>query len=173
MSSSSLCPTAIRFGAVARCVDAITVNDMSEQSERSVIVERTSSGQFVATNTRGGSISFGTASGSGQDTAFTPVELFLAAIGGCTAVDVDAATGRHAEPTRFSVTVTGDKISDDLGNRMTNLEVAFNAAFPDDEGAERARAILPRAVKASHDRLCTVSRTVEIGTPVTTTVTDA
>ncbi|MFG2682118.1 OsmC family protein [Streptomyces sp. NPDC048392] len=146
---------------------------MSEHTERSVVVERTGNGQFVATNTRGGSISFGTSPDSGQDTGFTPVELFLAAIGGCTAVDVDVATGRHAEPTRFSVTVTGDKVSDDMGNRMTNLEVAFTVAFPDGEGAERARAVLPRAVKASHDRLCTVSRTVEIGTPVTTTVTDA
>ncbi|MET9823377.1 MULTISPECIES: OsmC family protein [Streptomyces] len=146
---------------------------MSEHSERSVVVERTSSGQFTATNARGGSISFGTSSESGQDTGFTPVELFLAAIGGCGAVDVDIATSRHAEPTRFSVTVVGDKVSDDLGNRMTNLKVSFTVDFPDDEGAERARAILPRAVKASHDRLCTVSRTVEIGAPVTTTVADA
>ncbi|MGV9279901.1 OsmC family protein [Streptomyces sp. NPDC003730] len=146
---------------------------MSEHSERSVVVERTGSGRFVATNARGGSISFGTASDDDQQTAFTPVELFLAAIGGCTAVDVDVATGRHAEPTGFSVTVRGDKVSDDQGNRMTNLEVAFTVAFPEGEGAERARAILPRAVKASHDSLCTVSRTVEIGTPVTTTVTDA
>ncbi len=150
------------------------MNGMSEHSERSVVVERISSGQFVATNSHGASIRFGTSPDGDQDAGFTPVELFLAAIGGCTAVDVDLATGRHAEPTRFSVTVRGDKVSDDLGHRMTNLEVAFTVAFPDDEGegAERARAILPRAIKASHDRLCTVSRTVEIGTPVTTTVTD-
>ncbi|MER7962306.1 OsmC family protein [Streptomyces ardesiacus] len=146
---------------------------MSEQTERSVVVERTGAGRFVATNARGGSISFGTSPESGQDSGFTPVELFLAAIGGCTAVDVDIATARHAEPARFSVTVRGDKVSDDLGNRLTNLEVAFTVDFPDGEGAERARAILPRAVKASHDRLCTVSRTVETGTPVTTTVTEA
>lgn len=159
---------------MGRCVDVTNVNGMSEHSERSVIVERTSSGQFVATNARGGSIRFGASPDGDQDAGFTPVELFLAAIGGCSAVDVDKATGRHAEPTRFTVTVRGDKVSDDdLGNRLTNLEVAFTVAFPDDEGAERARAILPRAVKASHDRLCTVSRTVEIGTPVRTTVTDA
>ncbi|MBQ0888709.1 OsmC family protein [Streptomyces sp. RM72] len=146
---------------------------MSENSERSVVVERTSGGQFVAVNARGESISFGTSPDSGQATGFSPVELLLAAIGGCTAVDVDAATGRHAEPAEFSVVVTGDRISDELGNRMTNLQVTFTVAFPDVEGAERARAILPRAVKASHDRLCTVSRTVEIGTPVTATVANA
>ncbi|MFI9613294.1 OsmC family protein [Streptomyces sp. NPDC052023] len=145
---------------------------MSESTERSVVVERTSSGQFVATNARGGSISFGTVP-DGQGTGFTPVELFLAAIGGCTAADVDVATGRHAEPTEFSVAVTGDKVSDDLGNRMTNLKVTFTVAFADGEGADRARTILPRAVKTSHDRLCTVSRTVEIGTPVSVTIRDA
>ncbi|MFC5212611.1 OsmC family protein [Streptomyces coerulescens] len=146
---------------------------MSDNSERSVAVERTSSGHFVATNARGGTISFGTASGAGGDTEFTPVELLLAAIGGCTAADVDSATSRHAEPSEFSVAVTGDKISDELGNRMINLAVTFTVAFPDGEGAERARAILPRAVKSSHDRMCTVSRTVETGTPVIAMVKDA
>ncbi|MBG0850491.1 OsmC family protein [Streptomyces spinoverrucosus] len=145
---------------------------MSENSKRSVVVERTSSGHFVATNARGGTISFGTASGADGDTEFTPVELLLAAIGGCTAADVDAATSRHAEPSEFSVAVTGDKINDELGNRMINMAATFTVTFPDGDGAERARAILPRAVKSSHDRLCTVSRTIEIGTPVTATIKD-
>ncbi|MER6423737.1 OsmC family protein [Streptomyces sp. NPDC001137] len=146
---------------------------MAEDSLRSVTVERTSTGHFLATNARGGTISFGTGSeGDGED-AFTPVELLLAALGGCTAVDVDIATSRHAEPTRFSVAVTGNKINDELGNRMTDLQVTFSVAFPDGEGAERARAILPRAVKTSHDRLCTVSRTVETGTPVTVAIVEA
>ncbi|MFF4035040.1 OsmC family protein [Streptomyces sviceus] len=142
---------------------------MSEKSARSVTVERTSTGHFVATNARGGTISFGT----GADSEFTPVELLLAALGGCTAVDVDLATTRHAEPDAFSVQVSGNKVDDELGNRLTDLAVAFTVTFPDGEGADRARTILPRAVKTSHDRLCTVSRTVEIGTPVTATVEDA
>ncbi|MFJ5262153.1 OsmC family protein [Streptomyces sp. NPDC088387] len=146
---------------------------MTDNSLRSVTVERTSTGHFVATNVRGGTISFAGGSGTDAETRFTPVELLLAAIGGCTAVDVDIATTRHAEPDQFSVTVTGHKISDDLGNRLTDLNVTFSVSFPDGEGAERARTILPRAVKTSHDRLCTVSRTVEIGTPVKATVEDA
>ncbi|MFJ3670549.1 OsmC family protein [Streptomyces sp. NPDC090106] len=141
---------------------------MTDPSPRSVTVERTSTGHFTATNARGGTIDFGTASDG--ETAFTPVELLLAALGGCSAVDVDIATSRHAEPDTFTVTVTGNKVADDLGNRLTDLAVTFSVAFPEGDGAERARAILPRAVKTSHDRLCTVSRTVEIGTPVTTAV---
>ncbi|MEV8593380.1 OsmC family protein [Streptomyces sp. NPDC052013] len=146
---------------------------MSEDSQRSVVVERTSTGHFTATNARGGTLRFATASDDGRNTDFTPVELLLAAIGGCTAADVDVATSRHAEPVEFSVSVTGDKISDELGNRMTGLTVTFDVTFPDGAGADRARAILPRAVRTSHDRLCTVSRTVEIGTPVTTAIKDA
>ncbi len=87
--------------------------------------------------------------------------------------DVDVATTRHAEPGRFTVTVTGHKVSDEQGNRMTDLEVGFSVTFPEGEGGDRARAILPRAVKTSHDRLCTVSRTIEAGTPVRVTVEDA
>ncbi|MER5396021.1 OsmC family protein [Streptomyces sp. NPDC002599] len=146
---------------------------MTDDNLRRVTVERTGTGHFTATNTRGGTIAFGTGSGSGGEDEFTPVELLLAAIGGCTAADVDVATGRHAEPTRFTLTVTGDKISDELGNRMTGLAVTFSVAFPDGEPGDRARAILPRAVKTSHDRLCTVSRTIEAGTPVAVTVADA
>ncbi|MFF1631098.1 OsmC family peroxiredoxin, partial [Streptomyces sp. NPDC058272] len=78
-----------------------------------------------------------------------------------------------AEPTEFEVTATGHKVTDELGNRMTDLTVTFSVTFPDGEPGDRARAILPRAVKTSHDRLCTVSRTVESGTHVTATVTDA
>jgi uncharacterized OsmC-like protein len=141
---------------------------MTADSLRSVTVDRTGPGRFTATNVRGGTVDFETGDGS----AFTPVELLLAAIGGCTAADVDVATTRHAEPGAFSVTVTGDKVADEDGNRMTNLAVTFHVAFPDGEAADRARAILPRAVKTSHERLCTVSRTVEAGTPVTVTVAD-
>ncbi|QDO03310.1 OsmC family peroxiredoxin [Streptomyces sp. S1A1-8] len=146
---------------------------MTENTLRSVTVERTGTGHFTATNPRGGTISFGTSSDPHGGTDFTPVELLLAAIGGCTAADVDVATARHAEPTGFTVSVRGDKISDEFGNRMTDLMVTFSVTFPDGELGDRARAILPRAVKTSHARLCTVSRTVEIGTPVTATVADA
>ncbi|MFF0203756.1 OsmC family protein [Streptomyces sp. NPDC005017] len=143
---------------------------MTDNTLRSVTVERTGTGRFVATNARGGTVAFGSSSDPDAETEFTPVELLLAALAGCSAVDVDVATGRHAEPDRFTIAASGHKISDDLGNRLTDLRVTFSVSFPDGEGAERARAILPRAVKTSHDRLCTVSRTVETGTPVTVTV---
>lgn len=45
--------------------------------------------------------------------------------------------------------------------------VTFRIRFPESEDGDKARALLPEAVRKSHDRLCTVSRTVELGTPIT------
>jgi uncharacterized OsmC-like protein len=143
---------------------------MSDESIRVVDIERTSAGHYAARNNRGGLLPIGT----GEGDIFSPVELFLAAIGACTAIDVDLITSRRAEPSVFRVQVTGDKIRDQAGaNRMENLVVGFTVTFPEGEAGDAARAVLPRSLKMSHDRLCTVSRTVERGTPVAIVVAPA
>jgi len=126
------------------------------------MVERIAPGRFIIANGRGGSLAIGT--GDGVD--FTPTELLLAAIGGCTAIDVDTLTSRRAEPDEFEVRVDAEKVRDAEGNRLTQIEVVFRIAFPDTAQGDDARAILPDVVRKSHDRLCTVGRTVEIGTPI-------
>jgi putative redox protein len=139
-------------------------NSSADSTHREVSVGRIASGVFTATNSRGGQLKFGT--GSGTD--FTPTELLLAAIGGCTAIDIDILTSRRAEPENFEVRVGAEKTRDEDGNRLTGIEVTFRIAFPAGEQGDEARAILPDVVKKSHDRLCTVGRTVEIGTPIAT-----
>ncbi|MEV0271939.1 OsmC family protein [Hamadaea sp. NPDC050747] len=141
---------------------------MADETFRSIEIERTSVGKYTARNVRGGEISFGH---GGDDPNFTPVELLLTAIAGCTAIDVDLVVSRRGEPVEFRVRGTGDKIRDETGgNRMTNLAVEFTVRFPDGPEGDAAREMLPRLVKMSHDRLCTVSRTVELGSEVTTTI---
>ncbi|MFI5065946.1 MAG: OsmC family protein, partial [Streptosporangiales bacterium] len=54
-------------------------------AQRAVTIERTAPGRYTAVNDRGGRVTLG----RGDDTEFTPTELLLAAIGGCTSVDVD------------------------------------------------------------------------------------
>jgi putative redox protein len=143
---------------------------MSDETLRRVDVERVGLGRYRAVNARGATLLFG----SGEDDDFSAVELFLAALGGCGAAYVDYIVSKRAEPETFAVTVTGDKIRDDAGgNRLINLAVTFRVGFPDGEGGDQARAVLPRAVAQSHDRLCTVSRTVQAGTPVENRVADA
>ena len=133
---------------------------------RKVTVERITPGRFTVTNTRGGRITLGT----GGDADFTPTELLLAAIGSCTAIDVDIVTSRRAEPESFEVEVDANKVRDAEGNRLTDIEVTFRIAFPAGEQGDDARAVLPGVVKRSHDSLCTVGRTVEVGTAIATRI---
>lgn len=132
-------------------------------THRSVSIQRVANSEYVVTNVRGGQIKM--ASGDGPE--FSPVELLLAAIGGCTAVDVDLLTSRRAEPDEFGIVVGAEKLRDAGGNFLDDITVTFKIRFPDGEAGDRAREILPDVVQKSHDRLCTVSRTVERGTPVT------
>jgi putative redox protein len=134
----------------------------TDSARRSVRLERIENSRYVITNDRGGQISIG----AGEGTDFTPVDLLLAGIGGCTAIDVDILTSRRAEPEAFEVLVDAEKVRDTAGNHLTDIVVTFRIKFPEDERGDKARALLPDAVKKSHERLCTVSRTVELGTPI-------
>jgi uncharacterized OsmC-like protein len=138
----------------------------TESAHRSIRLERIENSRYTASNDHGGQISMGT--GAGTD--FTPVELLLAAIGGCTAVDVDILTSRRAEPDTFEVLVDAEKVRDAAGNHLTDLLVTFRISFPDGEAGDQARTLLPDAVRKSHDRLCSVGRTVELGTPIATRI---
>jgi putative redox protein len=139
---------------------------MSEQAHRKVELTRLRKARFVARNDRGGELEFG----EGDDDAFTPVELLLTAIAGCMAIDVDYITAKRAEAERFLVSIEADKIRDDQGNRLVDLLVALDVGFPLTEAGEAADQVLPSAVQRSRDKICTVGRTVAVGTPVETRV---
>lgn len=129
---------------------------------RSIDLVKMGEGRYKATNRRGGVLPVG----SGDDPDFTPVELLLAALAGCAAIDVDLITGKRAAATNFEVHAQGDKVRDEQGNRMTNLQVTFDLAFPEGEAGDAARAVVERTIAQTRDRLCTVSRTVAAGAPV-------
>jgi len=136
---------------------------MSEsESLRQIELARMGEGRYKATNRRGGVLPVG----SGDDPDFTPVELLLAAIAGCSAIDVDLITGKRAEPEEFRVECRGDKVRDERGNHVVGLQVTFDIVFPEGEDGDRAREMLPRALAQTRDRLCSVSRTVALGEPV-------
>jgi uncharacterized OsmC-like protein len=135
-------------------------------STRRVSMSRLRKARFVARNDRGGELEFG----EGDDAAFTPVELLLAAIAGCNAIDVDYITAKRHEAERFDVEVSGVKVRDGQGNRLVDLVLRFDVDFPESDGGAAAREVLPGAVRRSLDRLCTVGRTVVVGTPVTAEV---
>lgn len=128
-------------------------------THRSLTITRTAQGEYLARNADGVELAFGAG-------GLSPVELLMAALAGCAAVDVDIATSRRVEPERFTVRVDAEKLTEG-GNRLEDVVVTFDVAFPDGDQGDVARTVLPRAMAVSHDRACTVSRTLEAPTPVT------
>lgn len=142
---------------------------MSEQTPptrddnwRGINLTRIGDGRYKATNQRGGVLPIG----SGADPDFSPVELLLAALAGCAAINVDEVTSRRAQPLSFDMTSEGQKVHDDQGSRLTGLRVTFDVTFPEGAQGDAARELLPDAIAQNREHLCTVSRTVEIGEPV-------
>ena len=140
---------------------------MSEERLRAVEITRLGQGQYEATNPRGGRLVFGRGD---DDEAFTPVELLLTALAGCMAIDVDYITAKRAEAERFIVSIGAEKIRDEQGNRLVDIRLSLDVGFPQTDAGEAADAVLPSAVQRSRDRICTVGRTVAVGTPVETEV---
>jgi putative redox protein len=138
------------------------MTDPTPDQHRGIELTKMGEGRFKATNRRGGVVSVG----SGGDPDFTPVELLLAALAGCSAIDVDLITGKRAAATTFDMTAEGDKVRDEGGNHLVNLRITFDVRFPEGEDGDRAREALPRSIAQSRDRLCTVGRTVQLGVPI-------
>ncbi|WP_129360028.1 OsmC family protein [Rothia uropygioeca] len=135
---------------------------------RSVEVQRLGKTRYRATNSSGDSVEFGQGEG-----LVSPVELLLAAIAGCSAVDVDVVTSRRAEPEEFRVVSSGIKYKDDEGgSRLRDVELAFTVKFPEGEVGEKAASMVPRLVELARTKDCTVSRTVEHETDVSMRVED-
>ena len=109
---------------------------------RRIDLTKIGEGRYKATNARGGVVAIG----SGADPDFTPVELLLAALAGCSGIDVDLITGKRADATGFGVVAEGAKVRDEGGNHLVDLRLTFEVRFPDGEDGDRAREALPRAI---------------------------
>ncbi|MEU0479204.1 OsmC family protein [Streptosporangium sp. NPDC006013] len=123
-----------------------------------VRVERTEDG-FVARNDRGAEVAMG--SGDEQGT-FTPVELLLAALGGCNIVTVEPLTAQRGHRmVRLAMTVQAEKIE---ASRLGPITISYDVELPegDDKAAEVLRAVAHRV----EERYCTVSRALREETEV-------
>lgn len=123
-----------------------------------VTVQRTSDG-FVATNGRGAELSFGT---GGDDTSFTPVELLLAALGGCNIVTVEPLTAKRGHRlVRLAATVDAEKIKP---NQLGTITMTYDVELPpgDPDAAQVFRDVALRV----HEKACTVSTALESVTAI-------
>jgi putative redox protein len=123
-----------------------------------VSVERTDSG-FIARNDRGGEIPFGT---GGDDSDFTPVELLLAALGGCNIVTVEPLTAKRGHRLeRLAATIEAEKIK---VNQLGPITMTYDVTLPD--GDPEAEAVYRAVAQRVHDLMCTVTTALITETPV-------
>jgi len=114
-----------------------------------VTVERTDDG-FVARNPRGAEIRFGT---GGDDADFSPVELLLAALGGCNIVTVEPLTAKRGHRlVRLAATIESEKVKP---NRLGPVTVTYDVVLPPDD-PDAARVFHDVAHRV-HQLACTVS----------------
>ncbi|MEU6725821.1 OsmC family protein [Nonomuraea wenchangensis] len=122
-----------------------------------VWVERTEDGGFRATNARGAEVRIG---GGDDEGAFTPVELLLAAVGGCNIVTVEPLTAQRGHRlVRLAMTVEAQKIE---SNRLGPVTVTYDVELPSEAADEVFRAVAGRV----HEKYCTVSTSLQDGTEV-------
>ncbi|MEU7892621.1 OsmC family protein [Nonomuraea sp. NPDC049152] len=111
----------------------------------------------MATNARGARVEIG---GGDQDGVFTPVELLLAAVGGCNIVTVEPLTAKRGHRLlRLAMTVEAEKVEP---SKLGPITVTYDVEVPSEEADEVFRAVAER-VEEKH---CTVSRSLREGTEV-------
>ncbi|WP_188191713.1 OsmC family protein [Nonomuraea sp. SYSU D8015] len=121
-----------------------------------VRVERTDDGGFRAVNARGAEVRMG----GQEDGVFTPVELLLAALGGCNIVTVEPLTAKRGHRlVRLAMTVEAEKVEP---NKLGPVTITYDVELPSEEAGEVFRAVAGRV----HEKYCTVGRSLEEGTEV-------
>lgn len=111
-------------------------------------MERTEDG-FRAVNGRGAAVAIGDGDTEG---AFTPVELLLAALGGCELVTVEPLTAKRGHRmARLAATVQADKVAT---STLGTITVTYDVELP--EGDDEAEGVLKAVAARVHEKYCTV-----------------
>jgi putative redox protein len=117
----------------------------------SVRVERTDDGGFVARNSRGAEVAIG---GPSDDGVFSPVELLLAALGGCEIVTVEPLTAdRGHRLVKLAATVEAEKVAP---TRLGTITVTYDVELP--PGDDDAAKVFTDVAHRVHENHCTVGR---------------
>ncbi|MEU2503224.1 OsmC family protein [Streptomyces sp. NPDC007863] len=127
-----------------------------------VETERTGYRRWTARNDRGAEVLMAAADDEGAQPSFTPVELLLAAMAGCGGLVIDR-TARAVEHDGLRIVVESVSTPEDEG-RIGRIRVSYEVELP--ESNPKAAEVFARGVRLTHEKFCTVSRTVEHGARV-------
>ena len=124
--------------------------------------------QFVATGTGGHSIVLDTPGGRESWQGFKPSELLLAALAGCTAVDViDILHKKRVHVSGLRVTASGEQ-RDEYPRAFERINLHYEV-----RGHEVPREAVERAISLSEEKYCSVAATIRGVATITTSYTIA
>jgi uncharacterized OsmC-like protein len=142
----------------------VEVEQRKERAMAELEVRRVGNHEFTGHNDRGAEVTLGRA---GAEGSFTPAELLQIAVAGCSAVTAEELIARRVgADSAFTVGVDADRRPG--SHELDAIHVGFDIDVSglDDTG----RAQLETVVRNALDQLCTVSRTVKHGAPVSVDV---
>jgi len=113
--------------------------------------------RMEAVNDKGNSIIMDAgASDGGHDSGLRPMQLLLAAMGGCSAIDLIGILRKQREPlTDLKITVTGEREQGVVPSLYTEVHVHFRLFGNINQ--DKAK----RAVELSVEKYCSVAKTLE------------
>lgn len=116
-----------------------------------------------AHNEEGGKIRMdGSTNIGGLEGGFSPMQLLLAGIGGCSAIDIVGILEKQKQPLEdLEITVNGDKQS--AGTYSEFKSIHLNFIFTGDLDPQKVE----RAINLSIDKYCSVSKALEKGSEIT------
>jgi putative redox protein len=99
----------------------------------------------------------GTEEIGGVNGGFRPMQLLLAAAGGCSAIDVVSILKKQRQnPDELKIDVTGDRVKVDGYTEYSNVHIHFTL-----KGAHLDEKKVARAIDLSINKYCSVSKTLE------------
>ncbi len=116
-----------------------------------------------AENEEGGLVRMdGSTSIGGLEGGFSPMQLLLAGVGGCSAIDIIGILKKQRQDLQdLSVEVEGDRQSKEEYSEFTNIHI--NYIFTGDLDESKVE----RAINLSLDKYCSVSKTLEKTSDIT------
>ena len=110
-----------------------------------------------ATNENGNTVETdGSPKVGGNNQAFRPMQMLLAAIGGCSSIDVISILKKQRQPlTDIKITVSGEREPDAIPSLFTDIHVHYKLY------GELQPEKVERAIRLSMEKYCSVSKMVE------------
>jgi putative redox protein len=119
--------------------------------------------RFVATDSRGHSIVLDASKQvGGEDSGFSPLQLLLAALGGCTGIDiVDLMRKQRQQVDGLELIVSGERV-EEPPRVYKNIHVEYRI-----KGKDIEEQAVQRAIKLSEEKYCSVGAMLKAKANVT------